>query len=94
MFWPNATTCSVITPQRRSHASDLKNPIGVCPRRIGAPTREAYSYQSINADLAKACCIFRIWQQKLRFWFVGLILLGFLLCQLEIGGEAEDCMKP
>jgi hypothetical protein len=56
VFWPNATTCSVVTQQRRSHAPDIKNPIGVCPRRIGAPKREAY--QSIETHLQKRAVSF------------------------------------
>jgi len=56
VFWPNVTTCSVVTQQRRSHAPDIKNPIGVCPRRIGAPKREAY--QSIETHLQKRAVSF------------------------------------
>jgi len=49
VFWPNATTCSVVTQQRRSHAPDIKNPIGVCPRRIGVHQSERRTNQSKHA---------------------------------------------
>lgn len=41
----------MVTQQRRSHPPDLENSIGLCPRRIRAPKREAYP--SIKTGLQK-----------------------------------------
>jgi len=41
VFWPDVTA-----QQRRSHTPDIKNPIGACPRCIGA--LELEMYQSIK----------------------------------------------